>query len=152
MKIPVNIKMKKTSITEQRRIRACDNAEGDEFTSECEGEMEISGSNIVLRYKDHDDVFVEDTFKDGRCRFLTIYSGSQVMASLAFEEGRSFICYFPTGERADFVRIETKKLEVRLTEDGGYVHAEYVSEIPENGAERYGLTMRVSPTGKYLRS
>ena len=152
MKIPVSIKISKKSITEQRRVRACDNAEGDEYFSEYEGTMTINEMETVIGYTDHDGVYVEETFKDGKCRFLTIYSDNQVMASLAFEEGKSFICYFPTNDRADFVRIETKKLEIKLTEDGGYVHIEYVSEVPENGAERYELTMRVAPTGKYLRS
>ncbi|MBQ7646460.1 MAG: DUF1934 family protein [Clostridia bacterium] len=152
MKIPVNIKITKKFITEQRRVRACDNAESEEFVSEFEGTMTLNGRDIVLGYNDHDDVRIEDTFRDGKCRFLTICSGRQVMVSLAFEEGKSFICYLPTNERADFARIETKKLDIDLGEDGGTVHIIYVSEVPENGAERYDVTISVAPAGKFLRS
>ena len=152
MKIPVNINITKKTLPELKRIRACDNADGDEYVSDYEGTMTIVKNEIKLNYIDHDNVSVEETIRDGKCRFLTISAAGRVMASLAFEQGKSFICYFPTGEHADFVRIDTKKFESFLTKDGGYIYVEYLSEVPEYGAERYELTMRISPTGKFLRS
>ena len=114
--------------------------------------MTLTKNRIRLNYFDSENVSIEETIEDDKCRFLTIVSSGKVMASLVFEQGKSVTCYFPTADYADFVRIDTKKLKSELTKDGGYIYVEYLSEVPEYGAERYELTMRISPLGKYLYS
>ena len=152
MKIPVDINVKKRCITEEDRLKACDIADGEAFTYDINGTMTIGKGFIKLNYEENDGISVEETLYGKNRRIVAVKKENAMLFTLFYEVGTRCSCFFSNDDKDGYVRVETNSLEVDLSEMGGCIHTDYVSEIVGAGVERVDLTLSITPSGKFLKS
>ena len=152
MKIPVDINIQKRCITEETRIRACDVAENENYSYTIEGTMTVRKGYIKLNYTENDGVSIEEVLQKDKRRTVTVLRMGEIMFTLVYEPGVPYTCFFNADGKNGMVRVNTKKFENGLSELGGSIHVEYISEIVGAGAERVDLKISVAPKDGFLAS
>lgn len=138
MTIPVNIRLQ----TEIVPLNGSDDGYADNTELNFKGELRRIDNGYVLQYKSQ---LTENTIAVFD-KIITVNRTGQISSQLVFEVGRSYFGTFSDGVNTIQMSTFTKKLESKLTDEGGCFMIDYSIAYSGTMFERNRVTYTVIPT------